>query len=254
MPSSLLVYYANQANNANLAFIPGVTDQLYRTTGNGYIVDPSLTSLGAIFTLGANLNRCQIQSPTLRRVLNKEVKPLMHAMPGAGAIASYDIFMDSPIALSANEELDAQVVNGGAGAEHEFVGLVLLDKAVTPVNSTDVTARFTGTTTLAADAWTLVPLTSDQTLQPGTYDVVGARCKSAGGVFFRLVFSNQINRPGWLATQNDLAPDVWNINRHGGLGVWGTFAFNSIPYVEIFSDSADTAETIDLDLVYHPGH
>jgi len=254
MAFSLIAFYANQAISAVLAPLPLITDQLFRATGNGVIVDPAHTYLMGVHTQGPTMTRCQLDSPTLRRVLNYEVSPIeLAAVAAHGETDSY-LFCDQPIKLGQNEELDVEITN--TAQDHEYVGLMMGDGPIKPVSVQSYRARFTGSTTVTANAWSTCTLTSDQGLQPGTYDVIGVRCKSATGVFFRLVFANQVARPGGkciqVATVQGVVQQQGNKFGSPNFGIWGTFAFNLVPNLEILCDSADTAQSLDLDLVYHP--
>jgi len=249
MAYSTLVYYGNNANGTALLALPSVTDQIYRQQGNGYIVDPTLNKLGMAQVISAHSSRGQVDSPTLRQVLNKEIRPVMKGMPTGGQTARVNWFMDQPLQLGANEELDFFEIHGTA-TEHVFGLVNIQDQPVAPVKGQIFTSLFTGTTTLVADAWTIVPLTADQQLPPGTYDVVGARAESTGIIAFRLVFPGQVARPGGLGSQIADVKDI-DQQRYGQSGLWGSFVFNLFPYLEVFSDSADTAENLYLDLIKH---
>lgn len=249
MPFSTLVYYGNNANGSALLALPSVVDQIYRQQGNGYIVDPTLNKLGLAQVISAHSTRGQVDSPTLRQVLNKEVRPVMKGMPTGAQTVKLNWFMDQPLSLGPNEELDFFEIHSTA-TEHVFGVVNILDNPIQPVKGQIFTSLFTGTTTLTADAWTIVALTADQQLPPGTYDVVGARAESAGIVAFRLVFPGQVARPGGIGSQ---VADVVDFRqqRYGESGLWGSFVFNLFPYLEVFSDSADTSENLYLDLIKH---
>lgn len=249
MPFSTLVYSASLANGTVLQALPSVVDAVYRQQGNGYIVDATLNKLGMASYVAVNGLRAQVQSPTLRQILNKEVRPIQKSMPTGLTTLKLDWFMDAPIPLGVNEELDFYEEHSTATAQ--VWGMVnLVDNPVQKVNGPYFSALFTGSTTLTANAWTLVPLTSDQQLPPGTYDVVGARCESSGLIAFRLVFTTQVFRPGGIGSQ---VPDAIEPpqQRKGNSGLWGSFPFNQIPYVECFSASGDTSELVYLDLIKH---
>ncbi len=249
MPFSTLVYYGNNALGTTLIAVPSITDQVYRQQGNGYIVDPTLNKLGMAQSISAHAQRAQVDSPTLRQVLNKELRPVMKGPATGGQTVKLNWFMDNPMQLGPNEELDFYEYHATA-TEHCFGIINLQDNPIQPTKGPFFTEFFTGTTTLVADAWTTVPLTADQQLPPGTYDVVGARFESAGAIAFRLIFPGQVARPGGLACQ---VPDVVDPHqqRYGESGVWGSFVFNLFPYVEVLSDSADTSQNLFLDLIKH---
>lgn len=98
----------------------------------------------------------------------------------------------------------------------------------------------------------------DQALYAGTYALIGARCFSATGLFFRMFPAMGSKwRPGGICVQayDQLDP----INQRGfsygspgigGWGVWLSFFQNVPPQVEFFATAADAAEEGWFDLVY----
>ena len=78
------------------------------------------------------------------------------------------------------------------------------------------------------------------------------RASSAGLIAARLVFSQYPWRPGCIASDT-LGEQSAPIFRFGALGIWGEFSHNTPPTVDFFSLSADTSQTVDLDLVLLSG-
>lgn len=227
--------------------LAALADQSVRVNGNDIIVPTGLQNLVAAYGLGPSITRGQLVSPSLRRYLNPEIAPLdVNALPTPpiGIMQLYD----NPILLDAEEALDANFAESGAGASRGTVLAWLADSPIEEVTGDIRTVRVTGTTTLVANAWTNGSLTFDQTLPAGTYQCVGARFFSTNGQAFRMVFVNQGWRPGGImmqnATQDD--PDVF---RFGKMGVWGEFKHNTPPTVDFLANGADTAQTGVLDLV-----
>jgi hypothetical protein len=110
------------------------------------------------------------------------------------------------------------------------------------------TVRATGTTTLVANAWTNGTLTFSQQLPEGDYAVVGMYAQSAGLQAARLVRPGYAWRPGCPGSDadGDVSPPRF---RNGGLGTWLTFNHRNPPSVDYLSNVADTAETVNLDLI-----
>lgn len=102
--------------------------------------------------------------------------------------------------------------------------------------------------TLAANVWTNGPITFDDSLPVGHYQVVGFRAESAGLVAARLVFKGYGWRPACLGnvSPQQFGSDVF---RNGNMGVWGEFDSINPPTVDFLSNSADTAEYGILDLL-----
>lgn len=234
-------------DQAVLAAIAALADPVLTVSGNNISVPASTPELGFLYGIGVNLTRAQLQSPSLRRMFNYEVRPIQKAATPASP-PSYCDMMDNTIALDAGEQLQAWTAEDGAGATRMSVIASLVDKAVTPVTENIYTLRATGAATLVAYSWTNAPIVLDQVLPVGQYALVGARAESAGLIAFRFVFQNQTPRPGGIGalTETGISPSR---QRYGGWGVWGTFDNWTIPTVDFFSGTADTSEVLALDLV-----
>ena len=81
------------------------------------------------------------------------------------------------------------------------------------------------------------------------YDIVGARFRSTNIIAFRFVFVGGKYRPGAIGYAATTSLD-YDKFRAGNLGVWGSFAHNAPPTVDVLANVADTSEVGELDLVY----
>ena len=116
--------------------------------------------------------------------------------------------------------------------------------------STVITVHGTSSTTLTAGGWTSVPITLDQALPAGVYNLIGARAYSATALFFKVIPAmGPIWQPGSTAVQAYDGLDAPG-SRMGGFGVWLSFQQNVLPSFNYFATSADTAEEVWLDLQY----
>lgn len=110
--------------------------------------------------------------------------------------------------------------------------------------------RFTSSTALSALAWKVITPAFDQAFPAGTYQVVGLEFTSPGAVIARVVFPGSVLRPGVIAQPGTLASGatVGAARTHrffydGTLGVFGTFQTSAPPSIEVFSITADAANT-----------
>jgi hypothetical protein len=236
---------------SSLATVPLLTDQIFRSTGNGVVVDPTFNKLGMMYGVAITLTRAQFDSPTLRQLFNQEVRPIQVGFPSIADDVTLIDMMGNPIPLGANEELDYYITDGASEQAYGFCNL--LDNPAKPVAGIPRTQLFTGSTTVTANAWSLCPLTADQALPPGSYQVIGARFESSTAVAFRLVFPGQVARPGGPGLRAAGLYD-WPAMRNGGWGAWGTFIFNLPPSIEVICGSADTAQKVYLDMIYTASH
>ena len=234
-----------------LTTITALADPHVRVNGNDIIVPDALSNLHAVYALGANMSRAAVVSPSIRRRYPFEVVPV-DAAANPSEPFHFAAF-NRPIALDNDEALNAQFAETGAGAGRGTV-LAWLGDGQTPVDSTDevFTIRATGTTTLTAFAWTNCALTFNDTLPAGEYDIVGMHAFSTGGIAARLVIPQYAWRPGIIASTS---ANIWGSTyfRYGNAGVWGSFSHNTPPTVDFLSTSADTAQTVYLDLVMRSG-
>jgi hypothetical protein len=178
-----------------------------------------------------------------------------------------------PIPLKPTEEFDIFATQNKGSAETQYVACQFSDGQLTPIpvqvnppgirDSPGMPGRFfqahwTASTTLTAGGWTQVQPAFDQALYAGYYALVGARCFSATGLFFRMFPAMGPKwRPGGLCVNAYDQIDAYN-QRYvapwaatpGGWGVWLTFFQNVPPQVEFFATAADTAEEGWFDLIY----
>ncbi len=246
MVHRLVGWAESQDTGAVLTAVDAMTDDS-TTTQDDDVVVPKLTSkIGAVFAMGTTISQAQLTAPSFGDAFDLDVAPVnIGAEPDSNP--AWMPFFENPIQLDAGEGLRALVAEGGA-TELGHVFAWLLDQ-IDPIPAGEIfTVRTTGTTTLVANTWTTVPLTFSQQIPAGTWAVVGMRAESAGASAARLIFNNQQERPGVIAfdAADDFAPEVF---RNGRLGVWGTFDNRFPPQADFASISADTAETVWLDLM-----
>jgi hypothetical protein len=234
---------------------------------NGVQVSATLNKLHSVFGVGAHLQSIRLQAPSFLPV----PYPTLNPNNIGTAIETPPKFWDmarAPKVLRPTEEFDIFASQISAGAEEEAVfvnftdGLIVAPPAIstspTPSgNGMYFISHATGSTTLTANAWTQVNLTLDLALPAGLYALVGARAVSAGALAFRIRPINEpLWRPGGVAAQtNDQLdpPGQRFLNPLTGAmshwGVWVTFFQNTIPNIDFWSTSADTAEDVYLDLI-----
>lgn len=246
MPHSL-VGWSESADFAALDNVAALADSHITVQGDVVRVPSFATQLIGVFAASANITRAQLQSPTLRRLLNLEVSPLN---VGAEPLNPPPIAMHprSPIPLQEDEDLTLQIAHGAGIAERMFGLAWLADGPLLPVDGQIHSVRVTNATTLTANAWSNGALTFDQTLPPGEYAVVGAAFESAGLVAFRLVFPGGFFRPGGIGGDAPADIEVPG-QRRGGWGEWGRFRHTTPPTVDFLSVSADSSQTGELDLI-----
>jgi len=242
-----LAGWSQSVDQPTVAPISALADPVLTVSGNNIQVPDWANYLVGAAGVGVNLTRFQIQSPSLRRILNYEVAPLNYQATPLNPAVQADLF-DHPIQLDPYEQLQAYCAEDGAGATRMngliWLGDGKLDQVTGPVFS----MRATASVTLTAYAWTNTAITFDQVLPVGNYAIVGARFFSTGLIAFRFVLQGQTARPGALGQIDNLKAILSN-QREGGWGNWGVFNSTSQPTMDFLSSSADTSETGVIDLV-----
>ncbi len=202
----------------------------------------------SVLAFSAHIQRAQFQPPSMRNLGGYEIKPTTQAFSVSNAVTARHDFGDNPLLLRTGEELPAYMIHTNAAPEEGFIVGVLADELPAMKKAKYYTVRLTGATTLAPAAWTQVPLTFDQGLPAGDYEVVGARVESGTAVAFRFIQSNDITRPGGFCCTTAQAGDFPE-QRSGRRGTWFKFNYLTPPTLEIVATSADTAQTVLLDIV-----
>ncbi len=242
-----LAAYSASVDQAALAAIAAVADPSLTVSVNNIQIPDFAPYLYGAYANGVNLTRAQLQSPSLRRIVNYEIRKIEKAVLPAG-YAGFPFSIANPIPLDVGEQMQAFTAEDGAGATRMNVLAFLGDGKTDQISDPISAVRITGATTLVAYTWTNGAIVFDQVLPVGDYAIVGARFEAAGLIGFRFVFQGSTPRPGGLGVVSETAIEPIG-QRLGGWGVWGVFHSTTPPTVDYFSATADTAEVGTLDLV-----
>ena len=263
------------ASGANtFAQLTGVyTDAVLPKQNNGFTIVSELPYLHSVMGVGAHMTHVRAQANSMLPMPYITIDPVNRGSAFESPPRIWDI-SQAPRPLRVTEEFDIYAAQNAGSAESEYVLVNFCDGPPVPVpvkfNPPGVASaaltpgqfvqlHCTGATTLTAGAWTgSITLTPDQTLPAGYYGIIGARVFSATGLFFRFQPVTGVKwRPGGVAVQAYDQMDPWGqraIPWGGSVlapwGIWLTFFQNVLPYVEVFATSADTAQEVDLDLVF----
>lgn len=249
MSFTLVGYDESQDTSNALVNVAALADQSITTQGDDILVPSFARNLAGVAAIGATITQARITSPSLRKQSQVDVAPINVAAEPSAPTPWLSMW-DRPRALVVGEGLRAQVAENAAGAERETVLVWLASDDAPPVPEGPVeTIRVDFTTTLGANVWTIGTGTVAQQQNAGRYAIVGMRAESAGLKAARLVIPGSEYRPGCIGY--DANGDVEDARfRRGGLGrVWGEYEHTFLPQVEFLSVSADTSETVWLDVV-----
>lgn len=248
MTMHLGAFYQSVDPAGALTQIDAVPDQAIFTSGIDLRVPKGMANLLGEAALSAATGPLfgQVQSPTLRDLVNQDVSPIVAAVK----FSTYDSYQwhgDNPRALTEAESLNF-AINATGGAAAANYGLVWLgDGAVKPQQGKIFTVRATAGITLSAGAWVNGSLTFQDTLPSGTYQVVGMYAEGPNLVAARLVFIGGSFRPG-VPANSSLAQNIAPHFRNGAVGVFGQFDVNQPPTLDALGVT-DTSQVVLLDLI-----
>lgn len=240
----LVGYTGTGVANTDVDMTP-IADGLM-TIQNGHFLPQSDARLLFAYSGGLTQSRTRIVTPTLRQVASMQLRPLDNfAHPIS--FPAYARYFTNPLTLKALEEISVVMQNTSTAVCNALLGLSLTPVMPAPQGNI-FCLRGTGTTTLTALGWSQVAITWSDTLPSGNYVCVGLAAFSATCLAARLTFEGQWERPGCVGTDL-VTSQEYPFFHNGNLGAWGNFHSYRMPSLEFLSVSADTAQTVFLDLI-----
>lgn len=227
--------------------IAPVVDGIMTIQNNHFLPQKPYDMLYAYFG-GAGATRARLITPTFRQLSTPWIRPINLAIVPLDEANMAD-YSSNPLKVRGLEELQLEgyQTTGGAAVVMAVAGLSSTGNQPAPMGDI-IAMRGTGTTTVTAGAWSNVAVTWQDTLPNGNYAVVGLECIGTTCVAGRLIFEDQVERPGCLG-QSLTSGNGPALFRYGGLGIWGRFNAYRIPSVEFLCNAADTAQEIFLHLL-----
>ncbi len=241
-----LAWFENIAQDSALDIQP-VVDDIFAIQNNHFLPQRDHDLLYAAF-LSQDSVTARIITPSLRQITTPYIRPVNGTLlPGDQPnVADY---RKNPLRLRGLEELQIEAEQTAVGAADVYIIAGVEYSPLQPMPSGDIySLRGVGTTTVTADAWSTVDITWQDTLPTGNYVVVGMEAFGTTCEAARLIFEDQVPRPGGLggATEEDASHEMF---RKGGIGVWGRFDANRMPIPQFLCNAADTAQIIYLDII-----
>jgi len=241
-----LAGFYKSINVTTLTELTPVSDPILRADGNKLYV-PSWNKLVGAYAVGDTVIEAEITTPSLEALSPLYIRPCDNNAEPAIPQAFYDRF-ENPKELVATEALRFLAALSAAATKDAY-GLVWFGDGDLRVPAGEIiTVKATSSTTLVAKNWTNGALSFVDELGAGRYAVVGMRAESAGLIAARLVFSEISARPGVVGVDAGQDKDVSRF-RLGRAGVFGEFEHTNPPTVDFLSISADTSETVWLDII-----
>lgn len=227
--------------------IDALTDDILLIQNNHFVPAQDMDLLAA-WGGSATLNRFRLAQPTIRQITTPYVRPTNVGVTPLSRPPVAD-YRRMPFRFYRNEEIQIQATSDIAMGTERFTGLVWLRVAtVVPPVGAPFTLRGTSSTAAAANAWSTLTTTWQDTPKAGQYAVVGLTVFSTNAIAARLIFENQQWRPGALSVTS-----IGNIEHemfhNGGLGEFGRFDAYRMPNVQVLCNGADATHVIHLDIV-----
>ncbi len=194
----------------------------------------------------------RISAPSLRKIVSPYIVPSSMRLPvgGDSMLPAIMSVADWPWKVSSQEEIAVEVTRSG-NSQRPILGLLWLEdrREVVPAGDNYWIRGRVGAPAGADDpvnvGWDSASVTYDQTLAAGRYAVIGCVYKGDTTYAARLVFDDQVWRPGTLAL-NKAADQIPDMFRDGSLGILGRFESYSPPRLEVMRVSGQPGNDAEL--------
>lgn len=239
-------YTANLALSASNVALGVPVDQVIPTQNGRYQAPEDWRAFAAYGGIDTPVS-LRINTPSLRRVSLPYITPISGTALPAN-VPPVLLWGQNQPQIEKTEELTLEASRGAVAAADCFALLWVRTRDWMATPGPSYTVRGTATITGSAGTWQAGSITLDQTLPAGKYQVVGMEGFGTAVLAARLIFPNQVYRPGVLCQQ---AVGEWSLQdfRYGKQGVFGEFVSYAQPMLEIFCTAASAAQTVFLDLV-----
>lgn len=238
----LLAYGSNSVDaSAGNVQLNAIAEQVFNRANNSFQMPQShyllLASAAGLDLSRARLNTGSLRSRGFPQIFPVNITEEYPSRPGVMDLRPY------PILLRDQEDVRVDITNAAAGAAN--VGLWV---SPTPpnlnINYRDVRAiRFTASVTAVDTGWSNPGTMSfEDTLEGGTYAVYGMVAQGANIIFARIIFQDQVLRPGCIG--NIASGDIPSSIFMGGMGKWGQFSTYSPPQIETLETAAGASSIV----------
>lgn len=239
-------YQAALAASSTLVKVPAVLDQAVQTPSSSFQFGQDRTFLGG-WAAGTSLSLAELDSATLLLNGRPVITPIAVAAPG-GNLPGIEWPGMRGYTMPGLELISLLASTDASGAADTFGG-IFSARTLDPIAGGPIrTIRCTATCAGAKGSWFLSNLTFDTYLSQGKWMVVGMNVVGANLALARLVFPNQVERPGVIAVSG-VANYVQDYFRFGKLGSWGIFDNYNPPQLEGLGFGTIATQQIYLDLI-----
>lgn len=251
-------FFENQDGAGALQNLAALVDPLSpqvfpAEAGDFLLTDPRLPFIAGVYaSVEATVQpRARLVAPSFRSTYGKTgyELPVLSSSIEPAVPAAFNDYRAHPIKLGkVAERLSAETLNNPGAATDQYVLCWFTDGPVQPVSPEGgAWYRFiTAASAMTADTWNTRALTPEETLEAGTYEVLGMRAISTSCIAARLACPGTDLRPGVLGA--DTRTDAINpAFQPGQFGVLGEFTDRNLPSAEFLVDAADNeVQVVDL--------
>lgn len=247
MPHHLFAYSGSVAQNAVLAYVPTITDEILTPFSAQVYTWQRDTKLLRGYAFGDSMSQVQIDTPILRLIGPPQINPFETAA-APGNLPPINKWDESALTWTNQDPMGVQVSRAGAGAAVCQILFWTASVFQTPMPGPVRSVRCTSAVVSSNAGWVSGPLVFSQQLPTGRYSVRGMAVYGTNVFAARIIFPGQVERPGVLAQQaNGEYEHEWF--RYGNFGEFGQFMSFAPPTIQILGYGATTTQTVWLDLV-----
>jgi hypothetical protein len=231
---------AAQDYSAGLVTVPIVQDILIRQNNNIIQLSDDWTVFMSRLG-GVGLSRFRLSSAQSRIRGYPNLNPLSAVALG-GDLPTLNDMRDIPLQLYDGENVTLQATNAGA---QTTLGALWITRDGLNFNQPPAGLRWISFTCAGSgvlNQWSAaMNVVLDDDIEAGNYNVYGVRFIEATTYFARLIFKNQVERPGCIATQTDTQrPQDIVVN---GTGFLGQFQSITPPFIEVVANASAALTT-----------
>lgn len=248
---TLSVFSSSIAGSASNALISAIPDNVV-TTQNNRIVPPVDRYVIAAIGGGTDMTMLFMDSPTLSQNGRPSIYPIDNGTFG-GNLTPIMYSGKNGLSLPGREQVGLLSTNANVGAQTHFGALWHCERFREAPPGPYKTVQMTVTGSGGNLVWSLLTPQLTAGLKRGRYRCVGMAAQGTNLLFGRLVFPQQVDRPGCLCTA-DATTYQMDYFRNGNSGVFGDFDNDNLPQFEGFGNGALAGTIIIyMDIIPTPG-
>lgn len=234
-------YVQSKTGPLTASTLSALTDNVFRIgSSNGFVLQEDMMLLKAVVCPN-NTTQAQLSSPKFAQFGPILLSPIQAAAKVANGLLVAQ-WPYRPPTFRNQEEVVCQVSVGGTTAAEEYVVTSFSNGIDAIPPGEELTIGITSTTTVTANAWSLLTYTFNQTLPEGRYALLSSELFSSNGIAHRWTFWGQFYRPGFpsvIASTDQQWPGVYDFR----MGLAGQFSNVTPPNLEALCSSADNSFT-----------